>query len=223
MTERSDKNAARGVGVDERTESIFEWLHVNSRLVGIAGAVVAVVAIGGWLYTRNQAGKELRAQQTLQRAEQSLVQGNTPLAQTDLQKLISTQGGTAGASQGAMLLAQTYYDKGEYQKGLDALEKSGAARKEFEAPAEALIGDGYSQLGKYAEAATHYKKAAEVTRFKSDREGYLADAARNYAAAKDTAQARQTWEEVLKDEDGVFAAEARVRLGELTARPISKS
>jgi len=135
MTERSEKNASRDL--DERTESIFEWLHVNSRLVAIAAAVVAVVAVGGWLYTRAQAGKGMRAEQALQRAEQSLGQGNIPLAQTDLQKLVSTQSGTAGASQGAMLLAQTYYDKGEYQKGIDALEKSGAARKEFAASAEA--------------------------------------------------------------------------------------
>jgi predicted negative regulator of RcsB-dependent stress response len=221
MTERSEKGAS--LDLDERTESIFEWLHVNSRLVAIAVAVVAVAAIGGWLYTRAQAGKELRAEQALQRAEQSLVQGNAPLAETDLQKLISTQSGTAGASQGAMLLAQTYYDKGEYQKGIDALERSGAARKEFEAPAEALLADGYSQLGKYSEAAAHYKKAADVTRFQNDREGYLADAARNFMAAKDTAQARQLWQDVLKDENGVYASEARVRLGELTARPVSKS
>lgn len=221
MTERSEKDASRGL--DDRTESIFEWLHVNSRLLAIAVVVVLVAAAGGWLYTRKQAGKELSAERALLQAEQSLGQGNIPLAQTDLQKLISTQSGTAGASQGAMLLAQSYYDKGEYQKGIDALEKSGAARKEFEAQVEALIGDGYSQLGKYADAAAHYKKAADVTRFKNDREGYLADAARNFMAGKDTAQARQLWQEVLKDENSAFASEARVRLGELTARPVAKS
>ncbi len=221
MTERSEKVVSRDL--DDRTASIYEWLHVNSRAVTIAIAVVVVAAAGGWLYTRNQAGKELRAQQALVGAEQSLGQGNIPLAQSDLQKLVSTQSGTAGASQGAMLLAQTYYDKGEYQKGIDVLQSAGTAHKEFEAAAEALIGDGYSQLGKYAEAATHYRKAANVTRFKNDREGYLADAARNYMAGKDTAQARQLWQDVLKDEDGVFASEARVRLGELTARPVTKS
>jgi predicted negative regulator of RcsB-dependent stress response len=219
--ERSDKNAV--VGTDDRTESIFDWLHVNSRLVGIAAAVVVVAAAGGWLYTRAQAGKEARAAQTLQRAEQSMGQGNIPLAQTDLEKLISSQSGTAGAAQGALLLAQVYYDKGEYQKGIDALTKSGAASKEFEAPAEALIGDGYAQLGKYPEAAAHYRKAADVTRFKNDRQAYLADAARSFGAAKDTAQARQVWQEVLKDESGIWASEARIRLGELTARPAAKS
>ena len=219
--ERSEQNA--GGDLDDRTESIFEWLHVNSRLVGVAVAVVVVGAAGGWLYTRAQAGKELRAAQTLQRAEQSMGQGNIPLAQTDLEKLITAQQGTAGAAQGAMLLAQVHYDKGEYQKGIDALVNSGAARKEFEAPAEALIADGYSQLRKYADAAAHYRKAADATRFKNDRAGYLADAARNFGAAKDTAQARQTWQEVLKDENSIFASEARVRLGELTVRPAAKS
>ena len=219
--ERSEQNA--GGDLDDRTESIFEWLHVNSRLVGLALAVVAVAGAGGWLYTRAQAGKELRAAQTLQRAEQSMGQGNIPLAQTDLEKLISAQQGTAGAAQGAMLLAQVHYDKGEYQKGIDALVSSGAARKEFEAPAEALIADGYSQLGKYGDAAAHYRKAAAATRFKNDRAGYLADAARNFGAAKDTAQARQSWQEVLKDENSIFASEARVRLGELTVRPAAKS
>ena len=219
--ERSEKNAL--AETDERTESIFEWLHVNSRLVSIAAVVVAVAAAGGWLYTRAQAGKEARAAQTLQRAEQSMGQGNVPLAQTDLEKLTSSQSGTAGAAQGALLLAQLYYDKGEYQKGIDALTRSGAASKDFEAPAEALIADGYSQLGKYVDAAAHYRKAAEVTRFKNDRQGYLADAARNFSAAKDTAQARQLWEEVLKDENSIWASEARIRLGELTARPAAKS
>ena len=219
--ERSEKDAV--AVTDDRTESIFEWLHVNSRLVAIAAVVVAVAAAGGWLYTRAQAGKEMRAAQTLQRAEQSMAQGNGPLAQTDLEKLISSQTGTAGAAQGALLLAQLYYDKGEYQKGIDALSRSGAASKEFEAPAESMIGDGYSQLGKYTEAAAHYRKAADLTRFKNDRQGYLAEAARSFSAAKDTAQARQLWQEVLKDENSIWASEARIRLGELTVRPAAKS
>lgn len=220
--ERSEERAAAG-GVDDRTESIFEWLHGNSRLFGGALAVVAAVALGGWLYTRAQAGKELRAEQDLQRAQASIVQGNTPLAQTDLEKLVSSRGGTSGASQGAMLLAQLHYQAGEYQKGIDVLEKSGAARKEFSAPVEALIGDGYSQLGKFSEAASHYRKAAEATRFKADRENYLADAARNLTEAKDTSAARQIWQDLAAEQNSPLAAEAKVRLGELLARPAAKS
>ena len=203
--------------VDVRTESITEWLHVNSRFVGIAVGVVAAVALGGWLYTRAQAGKEVRAEQTLRRAEQSVAAGNAPLAQTDLEKLASGYRGTSGASQGAMLLAQLHMDKGEYQQAIDALQKNEAGRKDFEAPVEAMIGDAYSQLNKPADAAAHYRKAAEATRFQAEREAYLADAARHLTIANDTAAARQIWQTIAGNPKSEYAPEAHLRLGELTA------
>lgn len=220
--ERSEQRADVS-GVDERTESITEWLYGHSRTFTIAGVII-VLALGGvWLRARYQVGQEAQAQQVLTTAQQSLMQGNTPLAQTDLQRLIATRKGTAGASQGAMLLAQLYYEQGQYQKGIDALQNSNAASKEFTAPVEALIGDGYSQLGKPADAAAHYRRAAEETRFKADRENYLANAARSLVAAKDTAAARQIWQDLAKDDASNIAPEARVRLGELTARAEPKS
>jgi predicted negative regulator of RcsB-dependent stress response len=203
--------------LDDRTESITEWLHVNSKLVGIAVGVVAAVALGGWLYTRAQAGKEIRAEQTLRRAEQSVAAGNAPLAQTDLEKLASGYRGTSGASQGAMLLAQLHMEKAEYQKAIDVLQNNQAGRKDFEAPVEAMIADAYSQLNKPADAAAHYRKAAEATRFQAERDGYLADAARHLVAANDTAGARQIWQSIASNPKSEFAPEAHLRLGELTA------
>ena len=215
----TSEDTARQNSVDPRTESITDWLHVNSRLVGIAVGVVAVVALGGWLYTRAQAGKELRAEQTLRRAEQSVAAGNAPLAQSDLEKLASGYRGTAGASQGAMLLAQLHMEKGEYQKAIDVLEKNAAGRKDFEAPVEGMIANAYSQLNKPADAAAHYRKAAEATRFEAERDAYLADAARHLTAANDTASARQIWQTIAANARSEFAPEARLRLGELTAVP----
>ena len=220
--ERSEQRAEVS-GVDERTESIYEWLYGHSRVFAIA-AVVVVLALGGVaLRSRYLVGQEAQGQKALQTAQQSLVQGNTPLAQTDLQRLISTRKGTAAASQGAMLLAQLYYQQGQYQKGIDALQNSNAAAKEFSAPVEALIADGYSQLGRPADAASHYRRAAEETRFKADREDYLANAARSLVVAKDTAAARQIWQDLASDDASNIAAEARIRLGELSARPAPKS
>ena len=202
---------------DTRTESITEWLHFNSRFVGIAVGVVVAVALGGWLYTRAQAGKEVRAEQTLRRAEQSVAAGNAPLAQTDLEKLATGYRGTAGASQGAMLLAQLHMDKGEYQKAIDVLQNSEAGRKDFAAPVESMIGNAYSQLNKPAEAAEHYGKAADLTRFSADRDSYLADAARHLIAANDSAGARQLWQTIANNPKSEFAPEAHLRLGELIA------
>jgi predicted negative regulator of RcsB-dependent stress response len=215
----STEERPRPAILDDSTESITEWLHVNSKLVGIAVGVVAAVALGGWLYTRAQAGKEIRAEQTLRRAEQSVVAGNAPLAQTDLEKLASGYRGTAGASQGAMLLAQLHMEKGEYQKAIDVLQKNEAGRKEFEAPVEAMIADNYSQLNKPADAAAHYRKAAEATRFQGERDSFLADAARHLTAAHDTAAARQIWQELANKPRSEMAPEAHLRLGELSAKP----
>lgn len=211
------------VDADERLESVTDWLKSNPRLTAIALGVVAAFGIGGWLFTRAQAGKEMRAEQALRRAEQSVAVGNAPLAQTDLQKLVRDYRGTTGASQGAMLLAQLHFQKGEWQAAIDALEKSGGGREEFEAPVAGMLADAYSQLGKPADAAANYRRAAELSRFEGERDSFLADAARHLTAASDTAGALRIWQELARKERSELAAEARLRVGELSARAASTS
>lgn len=211
------------VDTEERLESITDWLKSNPRLTATALGVVVAFGIGGWLYTRAQAGKEMRAEQALRRAEQTVASGNAPLAQTDLQKLVRDYRGTTGAAQGAMLLAQLHFQKGEWQAAVDALEKSEAGREEFQAPVEGMLGDAYSQLNKPADAAAHYRKAAELSRFEGERDMFLADAARHLAAANDTAGALQIWQDLAKKERSELAAEARLRVGELSAKAASRS
>ena len=50
-----------------------------------------------------------------------------------------------------------------------------------------------------------------------DKAKYQAAAARDYMAAGKAEEAKAIWTELAKDEDQPEAAEARVRLGELTA------
>ena len=219
----SNTERKRPLDSEERLESVTDWLKSNPRLTAIALGVVVAFGLGGWLYTRAQAGKEMRAEQALRRAEQSVAVGNAPLAQTDLQKLVRDYRGTTGAAQGAMLLAQLHFQKGEWQAAIDALEKSEAGRDEFEAPVEGMLGDAYSQLGKPADAAAHYRKAAERSRFEGERDAFLADAARHLAAANDTAGALQIWQELARKERSELAAEARLRVGELSAKAASRS
>jgi len=62
--------------------------------------------------------------------------------------------------------------------------------------------------------------AADVTRFPADKAEYRASAARSYAAAGKVAEAKAIWTDLAKDDTGPMAAEARVRLGELEAKPM---
>ena len=87
----------------------------------------------------------------------------------------------------------------------------------------ALEGDGYAQLGKSAQAAKQYEAAAAATAYKNEKAFYLAKAGRAYQAGGDTANARKTWSALASDPDAKsMATEARVRLGELTAKVATK-
>jgi hypothetical protein len=136
--------------------------------------------------------------------------------------LIVRYEGTPSAAQAAMLLAQTYYDAGKPQDGIDRLVKvQKGVGKTFQPSIESLIADGYDMLGKPLDAAKHYREAAARTPFPADKANYLASAARSLQVAGEKAQAIQIWTDIAADPENPVAGEARVRLGELTATPAS--
>jgi hypothetical protein len=59
-----------------------------------------------------------------------------------------------------------------------------------------------------------------ATEFPVDKAKYQSGAARDYMAAGKTEEAKAIWTELAKDDTSAEAAEARVRLGELTAKPM---
>jgi tetratricopeptide (TPR) repeat protein len=151
--------------------------------------------------------------------------GNMPLAQKDLQNVYSKYGSTTAGVEAAMLLAQIDYDSGKYQDGISLLQKvagTGAASG-VEATIRSLEGDGYSQMKKLAEAGKAYEQAASATSMEMERAFQLAKAARAYSSGGDTAKARTIWTSLLNDRSAQsMSSEARVRLGELTARPAKR-
>jgi len=208
----------------DRGAALMDWLQVNSRILGGAAAVVAIAAAGYWFYLRSQQIKVVNAERSLNQAEQSLQSGNTALATSDLQRVISRYSGTPAGTEAAMLLAQTDYSAGKYQEGIKALESMAPRAGLSEANIRSLIGDGYAQLGKNADAAKAYEGAAQATEFANEKAYYRAKAARSYTSAGDLAQAKKLWSELASSEKpSAVSAEARVRLAELDAKPASKS
>lgn len=204
----------------DTASSVADWIQLHVREI-IIGLVLVVVAAGGiWFYRSSQAIKQRNAALALDNARSSLSAGNTALATSDLQKLLARYGGTVAGEQARVLLAQLLYSQGRYQEGIQALEPLASGGRAFRGAAvQALIGAGYEQAGRPAEAAAQYRKAAAATPFAADRERYTADAARATAAAGDTAAAVALWRSLADVPGGELAAEARVRLGELTVAP----
>lgn len=204
-----------------KVESFMDWFHVNSRWVGI-GAVVAIAAIAGtWYYMRANAIKLENADRQLLAAKQSVASGNAPLAESDLQKVADRYAGTTAGAEAGLLLGQLRLQKGDYQGAADYLKTlAGKLDGPNAASAKGLLGDAYSQLGKSAEAAAEYEAAATTTQMPSEKAFYLARAGNAYMAANKNAEARRIWEALSKqDDNAAVAAEARVRLGAMTAQP----
>jgi predicted negative regulator of RcsB-dependent stress response len=220
-TRTDPNNAPETTSVADRAQTFIDWTRVNARLLTIGAAIIAVAAAAYWFYLRSQEIQSANAEKALMNAKQSMSAGNLTLAQSDLQKVYSRYGSTSAGVEAAMLLAQMDFDAHKAQDGISMLDKvsgSGAASR-MESTILGLEGDGYMQMGKPVEAAKRYDRAADATTAEAERAYQRSKAGRAYTVAGDTAKARQIWTSMLNDPTAQsMAPEARVRLGELTAR-----
>ncbi len=211
---------------EDRTETMMDWFSLRSKQVSWVLLGLVILAAGGWFYTRSQNLKNERAETAYFTAQRSVVAGNLPLAESDLRKMVTRYSGTPGAMEASLVLAQVMYDQGKVQAGLDEVKKSEdkiGGSKEFGSAVHVVIANGYEQLKKFGEAAKEYEAAAEVARFKADGERYRSLAAKAYLSGGDSAKAKAIWTELGADSKGTVAGEARVRLGEMTAKPEPRS
>jgi predicted negative regulator of RcsB-dependent stress response len=212
--------AKRRFGADE--ESLTEWVMLHKREVtwGVIG--LAVVVLSFWYYERSQSIRAQRAEAQYFQARQSAAAGNLPLAVSDLQKVAARYEGTRAGAQASLSLAQVLYDQKKFKEGVAALKKAEAkAPSDFKPSIHVLEAGGYEELKDFVAAAEQYKLAAKETRFPAEKADFQAAAARDYMAAGKTEEAKAIWTELAKDETGPVAAEAKVRLGEVIAKPMT--
>ena len=146
--------------------------------------------------------------------------GTYPWRSRTFRKVVSRYEGTSAGTQAAITLAQTLYDQKKFKEGLEVLKAAEAKAHDFTASIHVLEAAGREELKDLVGAAEQYKLAAQVTRFPADKAEYQSAAARDYMAAGKTEEAKAIWTELVKDETGPGAAEARVRLGEIEAKPM---
>lgn len=204
----------------ESPESFLDWFQLYSKQAAWTGVAIVLLGAGGWFYIRSQNLKSERAEKAYFSAQRSLAAGNLPLAESDLRKMVGRYEGTAAAMEARLLLAQTLYDQGKFQEGVDELKQAEdkiGSSKDFGSSVHLVLASGLEQLKKYAEAAGQYEKAAKAARFDSDRQRYMSLAAKAYLTSGDKARAKELWTTLGADSKGTVAGEARVRLGELEA------
>lgn len=197
-----------------------DWFQLHAKKIAAAVVVLAVAVGGIYAYRQITASTAQRAERAYFAAQAA--QGAPQEQERALDGVVGAYDGTPAATQAAMLLAQLRYNRGAYAEGVAALRRVEGSAGEFDASIDALIAAGLEGQGQFAEAAAKYREAAEAARFDVDRDGYLADAARAHRRAGNDAEAVRIWTQLAEDPLGALAAEARVRLGELTAKPAGR-
>jgi predicted negative regulator of RcsB-dependent stress response len=204
-------------------DSLIDAIMLKRREITIGAIAVAAIGFTIFVWRAGAIKHEERAERAFSLAGSEYINGNRPLATSDLEKLVSGSGGTAAGTQASMLLAQILYEDGKWADGVKRLEDAQKkAAERFAAPIEGLIGAGLADQKKYDEATTHYLTAASKARFPADQDLYKAEAARVETLAGKRDDARKIWAELSTKQDSPTLAEAKIRLGELEAAPAGK-
>jgi outer membrane protein assembly factor BamD (BamD/ComL family) len=190
----------------------------SPRALLIAVGVIAAIALGAWMVTSSSSRKEEFAARSLMQARSAALNGNLPMASSELQKLIDTYRGTDAAREAVISLNQIRMINGQSELAAvnlrEFLGTNPPAR--FAAPAEGLLAAALENAGKHAEAADAFRRAAAAATVGYLKAEYLVDAGRAYRNAGKTAEAQAAYREVIEKYDATTSVtEARVRLAEL--------
>ncbi len=202
----------------ERHEALLAWLREHRQLTSW-GATILVVAAGlfGWKLLSTRQSERI-ASQNLNSARFALDAKNYALAASELSRITENYSGTRSANEASLLLAQVRLGQGQSQQAIQVLKDfAPGAASDYRAQAYGLLGAAYENVAHPKEAAEAYEEASRNARMPFLKAGYLSDAARAWLAAGDTTRAKGAYTEIITKMDSTAtAAEAKVRLGELT-------
>ncbi len=194
------------------------WIKGHRR--GAAyGAVALAVAAGlyGWSLLSAKTA-ELSAGRQLEQGRLALESKNYPLAASVLSRVVENYSGTHAAEEGSILLAQVRLAQNQTQQAIQVLARyAPKAGRYFRAQAYGLLGAAYENAVRLKDAAQAYQDAANAALYPFLQGQFLSDAGRAWLAAGDTANAVASYRTIAQQLDSTnAAAEAKVRLGELT-------
>jgi len=196
------------------------WLQVrrNRILTGAALSVVVAAAVT-WLVILSGQRKEAFAAQALSQAVSAADAGNLPLASTELQKVISTYGGSLAARQAVILLNQVRLSSGQTELAISSLRDFLKTKPEprFAVQGYGLLGAALENARRPLEAAEAFLSASQAAVYPYLRAEYLLQAGRVYLEGGKAEEAAKLYRQIVTDYPKAPAfGEASVRLAELT-------
>ncbi len=208
------------VVVDSEEPSFFTPQRV--KYLGIAGGVLAVVALAVWFTTTAGSRKEAFAARELDIARMTAESNQIGEATQQFEKIATTYAGTGAAHEATLGIAQARLTVDQNELAIAGLEeylrKSPPAT--YAAPAQALLGTALENTGRFAEAEQAYRAAVSAAGTDYLRAAYLLDVGRAAALAGRRDEAKAAYNEIItRYGTTAVRTEAEVRLTELASQP----
>jgi len=181
------------------------FLQENSKsLLFIAGAIVVLIGIYLWyqnVYLKDRAeeaaAKMYKAEQFLGTDSLAGKAINGGIDYPGFQKIADDYANTKSANLANLYLGGIYLRKGEYKKAIESLGNYAETGSPVADPlALGLLGDAYSELKDYKQAATYYKKAADKASNKFTSPLFLKKLGLIYENEKDFKNAKETYTKI---------------------------
>jgi outer membrane protein assembly factor BamD (BamD/ComL family) len=214
---------------DRFVDTTFDWIvwaRENVRMVGLAAGGVVLLGLAFFLYRTSEAREAKQAAQKFQEVLQTYAAGNYQLAANDFKLFLRDHGSSRLGPEAALYLANSYLLAGDPQSAAKTLEDSRSRLEEGPAAfaAATLLGSAYEGAGDLAKAAEAYQRAYDEARYDFEKTEALMDKARVHVAQKAADKAIAAYTEVIqKYPESAAAREAKVRMAELTAKPLALS
>ena len=184
------------------------FIQENSKsLLFIIGAVVVLIGIYIWYQNVYLSNRAQEASAKMYKAEQYL--GVDSLANKALngdggypgfEQIADEYDNTKSANLANLYLGGIYLRKGEYKKATEALGKYSETGSPVADPlALGLLGDAYSELKDYKQAATYYKKAADKASNKFTSPMFLKKLGLVYEQLKDYKSAKDAYTKIVTE------------------------
>ncbi len=190
---------------DQLVNKSEEFVKANKNILIIIVVAISAVIGGTLFFQNNQHANNQEALKELYPSEYyfNLDSTNLVLNGNDefmgVLDIASTFSGTQAASLANYYAGVIFMKQGEFDNAIKHLKKFDANDLIIQARAYSLIGDAYSQLGKYAEAKDYYVKAVGQNPNKQFTPKYIIKLAINYEMSKDYTSAVAEYEKLIKD------------------------
>jgi tetratricopeptide (TPR) repeat protein len=200
---------------------LIERLEKHRKPISYGLGILVALIVGLWLYSETGRRKNSAAADALDAARGALEAGNLPAASAEFQRVIQAYRGTDAAFQAELGLNAVRLQSGQAQLAVDELRKFAEAGPPplYESGAWLMAGGALENLGKFADAAAAYVKAADKAPEDYRKVEALLGAARAYRLAGNPKAGEDALRRIVSQfpEDTPGVAEAKVRLAELTA------